>query len=66
MIISKEIFIEIKDKLIHQRLINLLIEKQQEYIKKDKGYILIKNNYWDIDKDIREYLDKYREEINWV
>lgn len=68
LFIDYETFLEITDKLTHQRFINLLIEHQVEYFKKDKGFVLIKKCYWDLPKPIRDYIDNEESGkfIKWI
>lgn len=66
LFIDYELFLEVPDKLTHQRLINLLIETNETYFKKDKGFIVIKNNYWDLNKKVQKYLDNNAEKIHWI
>lgn len=68
LFLDYEIFLEITDKLIHQRFINLLIEHKIDYIKKDIGFVIIKNCYWDLPKPIQQYLDNEDtgKHIKWI
>lgn len=68
LFIDYETFLEITDKLVHQRLINLLIEYDVEYFKKDKGFVLIKECYWDLPIQIQYFFEKEENAkyIKWI
>lgn len=68
LFLDYEIFLEITDKLTHQRFINLLIEHQVEYCKKDTGFVLIKECYWDLPIQIQYFFEKEENAryIKWI